>query len=88
MDQRRSRRHGHRQPGIGHIVDDAGEQGSDVNRPALLGAHLVTGESQRRSGLGMFAIRIGLGIAPALFSLAMLLTYSMVMGIVYAALNS
>lgn len=39
-------------------------------------------------GLGMFAVHIGLGIAPALFSLAMLLTYSMVMGIVYAALNS
>lgn len=37
-------------------------------------------------GLGMFALQIGLGIAPALFSLAMLLTYSVVMGMVYAAL--
>jgi hypothetical protein len=39
-------------------------------------------------GLGLFAIQIGLGIAPALFALAMLLTYSVVMGMVYAALNS
>jgi len=39
-------------------------------------------------GLGLFAWNIGLGIAPALFSLAMLLTYGAIMGIVYAALNS
>ncbi len=39
-------------------------------------------------GLGLFASQIGLGIAPALFSLAMLLTYSVIMGIVYAALSS
>ena len=39
-------------------------------------------------GLGLFAIQVGLGISPALFSLAMLLIYSVVMGIVYAALNS
>jgi hypothetical protein len=38
-------------------------------------------------GLGFFALRAGLGISPALFSLAMLLVYSVVMGIVYAALN-
>ncbi len=38
-------------------------------------------------GLGPFAAQLGLGIWPALFSLAMLLTYSVVMGIVYAALN-
>ena len=38
-------------------------------------------------GLGFFATHIGLGIAPALFSLAMLLTYSVVVGVVYAALN-
>lgn len=38
-------------------------------------------------GLGFFALQAGLGIWPALFSLAMLLTYSIVMGIVYAALN-
>ena len=38
-------------------------------------------------GLGLFAAQLGLGIWPALFSLAMLLTYSVVMGIVYAALN-
>jgi hypothetical protein len=39
-------------------------------------------------GLGPFAISIGLGIGPALLSLAMLLTYSVVLGTVYAALNS
>ena len=39
-------------------------------------------------GLGLFASQIGLGIAPALFSLAMLLTYSVVMGMVYASLDS
>ena len=39
-------------------------------------------------GLGPFAIRVGLGIEPALLSLAMLLTYSVVLGTVYAALNS
>lgn len=39
-------------------------------------------------GLGPFAIRVGLGIAPALLSLAMLLTYSVVLGTVYVALNS
>jgi hypothetical protein len=38
-------------------------------------------------GLGYFAGGIGLGIAPALLSLAMLLAYSLVMGIVYAALD-
>ncbi len=39
-------------------------------------------------GLGTFAMRLGLGIAPALFSLAMLLAYSVVMGMVYAVLAS
>jgi hypothetical protein len=39
-------------------------------------------------GLGPFASGIGLGIGPALLSLAMVLTYSMVLGMVYAALNS
>jgi hypothetical protein len=39
-------------------------------------------------GLGVFATGTGLGIWPALFSLAMLLTYSVVMGVVYDALNS
>lgn len=34
-------------------------------------------------GLGMFATGTGLGIRPALFSLGMLLTYSVVMGLVY-----
>lgn len=38
-------------------------------------------------GLGIFATEIGLGASPALFSLAMLLTYSIVMGVVYARLN-
>jgi hypothetical protein len=38
-------------------------------------------------GLGVFATGIALGIAPALFSLAMFLTYSMVLGVVYGALE-
>ena len=38
-------------------------------------------------GLGPFAFGVGLGIGPALLSLAMLLTYSVVLGMVYAALN-
>jgi hypothetical protein len=39
-------------------------------------------------GLGFFAFNIGSGGWPALFSLAMLLTYSVVMGVVYAWLKS
>ena len=39
-------------------------------------------------GLGPFAIRAGEGVGPALLSLSMLLTYSVVLGTVYAALNS
>jgi hypothetical protein len=39
-------------------------------------------------GLGLFATALDLGIGPALFSLAMLLTYSVVLGVVYAALNA
>jgi hypothetical protein len=39
-------------------------------------------------GLGPFAIRVGLGVAPALLSLAMLLTYSVVLGTVYFALDA
>jgi len=39
-------------------------------------------------GLGLFAKQLGLGFEPALFSLAMLLTYSIVLGMVYATLNS
>ena len=38
-------------------------------------------------GLGLFATHTGLGVAPVIFSLAMLLTYSIVMGTVYASLN-
>jgi uncharacterized protein DUF6789 len=38
-------------------------------------------------GLGPFAAGIGLGLTPALFSLAMLLTYSVVLGSVYATLG-
>lgn len=38
-------------------------------------------------GLGPFATGLGLGVAPALFSLAMILTYSLVLGSVYSALN-
>jgi len=37
--------------------------------------------------LGPFAIRVGAGIGPALLSLGMLLTYSIVLGIVYVALD-
>lgn len=36
---------------------------------------------------GLFAARAGLGARPALFSLAMILTYSIVMGTAYSALN-
>jgi len=39
-------------------------------------------------GLGPFAIGVGLGIAPAMLSLAMVLTYSIVLGTVYVALDS
>lgn len=39
-------------------------------------------------GLGPFATGSGLGLAPALMSLAMLLTYSVVLGTVYVALDS
>ena len=39
-------------------------------------------------GLGFFAFQVGLGVSPAFFSLAMLLAYSVVLGIVYDALNS
>jgi hypothetical protein len=39
-------------------------------------------------GLGFFGYQAGLGISPALFSLAMFLTYSVVMGVVYDALSS
>ena len=39
-------------------------------------------------GLGAFAVNVGLGIAPSLFSLAMFMTYSVVLGVVYGALVS
>jgi hypothetical protein len=39
-------------------------------------------------GLGPFATGLGLGLEPALFSLAMILAYSLVLGSVYSALNS
>jgi len=39
-------------------------------------------------GLGPFAVGAGLGIAPAMMSLGMVLTYSMVLGTVYTALDS
>lgn len=39
-------------------------------------------------GLGVFATGIALGLQPALFALAMLLTYSVVMGVVYDALDA
>jgi Family of unknown function (DUF6789) len=39
-------------------------------------------------GLGPFAVRVGLGLGPALLSLVMLQTYSIVLGTVYAALDA
>ncbi|HET7021000.1 MAG TPA: DUF6789 family protein [Xanthobacteraceae bacterium] len=39
-------------------------------------------------GLGPFAIGAGLGVAPAMMSLGMVLTYSIVLGTVYIALDS
>jgi hypothetical protein len=38
-------------------------------------------------GLGFFAINVGSGFGPALFSLVMLQTYSIVLGIVYGLLD-
>jgi hypothetical protein len=38
-------------------------------------------------GRGLFATEAGLGLLPALFSLLMLLTYGVIMGIAYSALN-
>lgn len=38
-------------------------------------------------GLGVFAFSVGLGVAPALLALAMLITYSVVLGAVYIALD-
>jgi hypothetical protein len=37
--------------------------------------------------LGPFAVRVGAGVGPALLSLGMLLTYSIVLGTVYVALE-
>jgi hypothetical protein len=39
-------------------------------------------------GLGVFAMNLGLGAWPALFQLAMFMTYSIVLGTVYGALNA
>jgi len=38
-------------------------------------------------GRGLFATHAGLGLKPALFSLLMMLTYSIVLGVAYAALD-
>lgn len=38
-------------------------------------------------GRGLFAIQTGLGLWPALFSLLMLLSYGVIMGVAYSALN-
>jgi hypothetical protein len=38
-------------------------------------------------GLGLFATQVGLGATPVFFSLLMLLTYSIVLGIAYSALG-
>jgi len=39
-------------------------------------------------GLGAFAESVGLGFAPALFSLVMILTYSLVLGVIHDAMNA
>jgi hypothetical protein len=39
-------------------------------------------------GLGPFAMKLGLGLWPALFSLAMMLTYSIVMGAVFGMIDA
>lgn len=39
-------------------------------------------------GRGLFATGLGLGLAPALFSLLMLLAYSVIMGIAYSVLDT
>lgn len=39
-------------------------------------------------GLGPFATQLGLGLWPALFSLGMMLAYSVVMGIVYSKIDA
>lgn len=39
-------------------------------------------------GQGPFALRAGLGLSPALFSLAMVLTYSVIMGMAYALIKT
>jgi hypothetical protein len=38
-------------------------------------------------GRGLFAVDVGLGVRPALFSLMMLLTYGAVMGVSFSALE-
>jgi len=38
-------------------------------------------------GLGPFAMRVGLGLRPALFSLLMMLTYSVALGLVYGIIE-
>ncbi len=38
-------------------------------------------------GLGPFAMRVGLGLRPALFSLLMMLTYSIALGFVYGIIE-
>ena len=39
-------------------------------------------------GLGPFAIHVGLGLWPALFSLGMMLAYSIVLGLVYGMIDA
>lgn len=39
-------------------------------------------------GMGLFAMQLGLGVWPALFSLAMMMTYTVVLGIVYSLINA
>jgi hypothetical protein len=49
---------------------------------------LVSSVSDAPSDLGPFAMKLGLGLWPALFSLAMMLTYSIVMGAVFGMIDA
>jgi hypothetical protein len=39
-------------------------------------------------GRGLFATQAGLGLQPAIFSLLMVLSYSVILGLIYSALNA
>ena len=60
------------------------------NPEFLLWSHLLAsaGPTWSTKRIGLRLDRMGTGVGPALLSLAMLLTYSVVPGIVYAVLNT